>query len=427
MALHVLCGIKDEDNELQGFRIYDTDSNKFKDLSGKSVLNAVKNGVEVQGLKEELGLLINYYGETLNLNNFVERPRLKSIVDGRIPKIYTAIQESNEGFIVVDCRGKKKLVSRVNVLHGTSKMYFNNLRINEKNIVYSVGQLIKKDIPELRANEKLVSKLALVGNKDIQLDYNNNIIKILDTTKEQITTLNNCRKIDDKAASGNHKIKEIYLSESTVVLGDYTFSSSTIKRIIPSEQIKKIGLACFHSSAIEEFNISKKMTDIPEASFYNCIELNKIKIPGNIKKIGDNAFGNCTGLKEVIIEDGVTEIGSRVFKGCKSLKTIIIPKSVSKIGSRAFSDCVNLSNVILEEGLKDIDSGAFSYCTSLHEITLPKGIRLNKHFIDIFKGCDIRLYLKGGNLADKEMKVNVKLSSYADIVIKTHIKLKSIK
>ena len=63
---------------------------------------------------------------------------------------------------------------------------------------------------------------------------------------------------------------------------------------------------------------------------FNSCGFTEVRVPGNIKTIGDGAFFWCTKLEKVYIEDGVKEISLSAFSICK-LKKVFIPKSVKKI------------------------------------------------------------------------------------------------
>lgn len=60
-----------------------------------------------------------------------------------------------------------------------------------------------------------------------------------------------------------------------------------------------------------------------------------VKIPGNVKKIGNFAFYGSSELKTVVMEEGVEEIGEYAFGYC-TLETIVLPSTVTTIKSYAF-------------------------------------------------------------------------------------------
>lgn len=71
----------------------------------------------------------------------------------------------------------------------------------------------------------------------------------------------------------------------------------------------------------------------------NCIEtingalrytiIASIKLPTNLKSIGDRTFEGCVKLESVTIPNGVTSIGNNAFAMCTSLNNLEIPNSVA--------------------------------------------------------------------------------------------------
>lgn len=121
--------------------------------------------------------------------------------------------------------------------------------------------------------------------------------------------------------------------------------------------------------------------DLPERAFYNCQGLSEIKLPNNLKSVGDGAFAGAIGLDKVSfpvsedanfvytdsivyskdmkrcisampfydgemkIKDGVTEIAPYAVAGCTGISKIDIPASVEVIGTKAFAGDSYLSEI----------------------------------------------------------------------------------
>ena len=89
-------------------------------------------------------------------------------------------------------------------------------------------------------------------------------------------------------------------------------------------------------------------------------------------------YGKCkTKMKgtqmELIIENGTLEVKDSEQEGNVELEKVRIPASVTKIGTSAFKGCANLKEVEFEDGPKplEIGEGAFEGCKALREINLP--------------------------------------------------------
>ena len=77
------------------------------------------------------------------------------------------------------------------------------------------------------------------------------------------------------------------------------------------------------------------------------VGLKTVKLPKNVKTIGNNAFKECYALEGFYDPDAnavtgdftgaLEEIGNNAFLSCKSLEDVILPSSLVKIGDYAFA------------------------------------------------------------------------------------------
>lgn len=110
------------------------------------------------------------------------------------------------------------------------------------------------------------------------------------------------------------------------------------------------------------------VTEIGSSVFGSCIELEEIKLPAKLKKIGDSAFLYCENLKRIVIPEGVTEIGEGAFKGCITLEEISLPSTIEIIGDWCFSECESLKVIRLPKNLTKIGYRVFDDCKALQKI-----------------------------------------------------------
>lgn len=73
-----------------------------------------------------------------------------------------------------------------------------------------------------------------------------------------------------------------------------------------------------------------------------------LKIPGNVKYIGDGTFQQ-SDFKVVEFEEGIEVIDFAAFSFCNNITEIIIPASCKMIGWRCFADCDALKNVLIRD------------------------------------------------------------------------------
>jgi hypothetical protein len=94
--------------------------------------------------------------------------------------------------------------------------------------------------------------------------------------------------------------------------------------------------------------ISNGVKSIGQDSFFGCVGLTAIIIPGSVTIIGAYAFFICTNLTNVTIRNGVANIGQGAFFGCVGLSGVTIPNSVTSIGAYAFDSCTNLTGIYFQ-------------------------------------------------------------------------------
>lgn len=126
-------------------------------------------------------------------------------------------------------------------------------------------------------------------------------------------------------------------------------------------------------------------TELSDEAIKGCYNLENLKLPKNLTKIGYMAMAECMALKEVIIPSSVTEIGDRAFENCRSMKTLTFgggsamktaeESQLQRIGNWSFYNCHELQNLDIPEGVTEIGLAAFYGCTYLQNLTLPSTLR----------------------------------------------------
>ena len=147
----------------------------------------------------------------------------------------------------------------------------------------------------------------------------------------------------------------------------YTGSSEIV--YVPSfwngETITTISDYAFECTSVREVYLPDSIISIGDYAFCNCTSLTSITLPDSVTSIGYFAFAYCHSLTSVTLGNNVTLIDDNAFSGCVSLTSIIIPDSVTSIGDYAFSGCVSLTSIIIPDSVTSIGFIAFAYCRSL--------------------------------------------------------------
>ncbi len=153
---------------------------------------------------------------------------------------------------------------------------------------------------------------------------------------------------------------------------------------LPAEQ-RRISLdlyQCSFYSDTEAYYADCDICNIPKESLPYAVDkqvhrgvfngnkyLTEVRLPGNIKVIGNGAFQNCPALKRINIPAECRTIGAYAFMSCTSLEEVEFPyiskyaalPSLEKIEESAFDNIGRLKSFVLPESLKKVSTTALSF------------------------------------------------------------------
>ncbi len=160
-------------------------------------------------------------------------------------------------------------------------------------------------------------------------------------------------------------------------------SLNGIKKIVVPDSVTKVGMYAFANLRnLKEITFPDTITEIPSldennswGAFEGCTSLEKVKLPKNLKKIGNKAFYRCSSLKEIELPETITDIEWSAFAFCISLESIKIPQNVKTIEQDAFYECIKLKSIDIPESVTSIGEWCFGRCESLSEVTLHEGLK----------------------------------------------------
>ena len=103
---------------------------------------------------------------------------------------------------------------------------------------------------------------------------------------------------------------------------------------------------------------------------------------GATPTLPDHAFINCTTLKEVKLPDDVRVIGEYAFVRCAALTAVNLSQ-ITRIDNNAFYECTSLAELAMDN-VTAIDDEAFYGCTSLQTLKIPQCTRFDNYIVT---GC----------------------------------------
>lgn len=126
--------------------------------------------------------------------------------------------------------------------------------------------------------------------------------------------------------------------------------------------------------SVPEYIDGEPVVAIDSRAFEYCEEIESIRLPSGITRIGSGAFFGCKNLKRIVLPENLTAIDDGVFYGCTSLSGITLPESVAHIGKSAFRECAELTSIAVPGNVYSIDMWAFADCHSLRNLTIRQGV-----------------------------------------------------
>jgi|GEM_PF-3964827 len=139
-------------------------------------------------------------------------------------------------------------------------------------------------------------------------------------------------------------------------------------------------------------------------AFYDLDKLVGVKLPKDLKTLGDYAFMGCDKL-EYVDASATAElnIGSHTFDQCVKFTNFVSPEKISEVGDYTFANCRKLESIELRDIAGSIGTNAFDYCSKLKTIDINSiGGDMKKHVFHYCSGLeDIKVGTIGGNLEDE--------------------------
>lgn len=94
---------------------------------------------------------------------------------------------------------------------------------------------------------------------------------------------------------------------------------------------------------------------IMPSAFSLCQSLTSVKIPANMREVGEMAFSWCTSLTNVTFAEGTASIGRAAFTNCVALQSVTLPRSLSFLGPGCFDRCESLEVVRFQGNAPRLD------------------------------------------------------------------------
>ena len=230
-----------------------------------------------------------------------------------------------------------------------------------------------------------------------------------DFTVKNVIIENGISGIGDEIFSYCEELTSITMPNSLKTIGKYAFENcKSLATITIPNSVTSIGKWAFRDCyVLKSIIIGNHIKNIDECAFYNCESLKtvniadiaswckikfndnvsnplyyakklclngkkiiELKIPNNVKNIGNYTFHSYKPLTSIKFGNSVKSIGEWAFCNCTSIKKIKFGKKIKSIKRSAFYNCKSLKSITIPSSLNSIGDYAFEYCKSLKKVKI---------------------------------------------------------
>lgn len=162
-------------------------------------------------------------------------------------------------------------------------------------------------------------------------------------------------------------LSNVTLNEGCTTLGDHVFKNCPLTSLTFPSTLSSISEFAFEGTKLETVDLSNtQITRLPKGCFYNCQQLNDVKLPIALTDIGECAFYK-SAIASITFPFSLQKIDAWAFQYTK-LTNVVIPTTTGHIGDGAFSDNANLKTVVVNGPECYLAVSAFAKCPTLTDV-----------------------------------------------------------
>lgn len=237
-----------------------------------------------------------------------------------------------------------------------------------------------------------------------------NLEKFFDNAFNGCTVLNNIvmpstvKAIYNYVFHGCTSLSNVTLNEGCTTLGHHVFKNCPLAAVTFPKTLGSIGEYAFESTNLKTVDLSNtEITNLPKGCFYNCQQLNDVKLPIKLTDIGECAFYK-SAIASITFPPFLQKIDAWAFQYTQ-LTNVVIPTKTGHIGDGAFSDNANLKTVVVNGSECYLAVSAFAKCPTLTDVYITSDkepnaerygspfdnnptVHVVPNYLEIFKGLN---------------------------------------
>lgn len=179
-------------------------------------------------------------------------------------------------------------------------------------------------------------------------------------------------------------LSNVKFNDRYTTLGHHVFKNCPLAAVTFPKTLNSIGEYAFEGTNLKTVDLSNtQIKKLPNGSFYNCQQLNDVKLPIELTDIGECAFYKSP-IASITFPSSLQKIDAWAFQYTQ-LKNVVIPTKTGHIGDGAFSDNANLKTVVVNGLECYLAVSAFAKCPTLTDVYItsdkePNAERYNSPF-----------------------------------------------
>ncbi len=204
--------------------------------------------------------------------------------------------------------------------------------------------------------------------------------------------------VADQAFAGSRNLTHLRNNVEGVRIPDGMLESTGIATFIVPEGVTEIGKYALRDN---------KTTDKDSVFGSSSSEPNKwagltnVILPSTLTKIDSRTF-ESTSIKFIDIPNGVSEIGEGAFRFSPDLETVKLPKELKKLGGYLFEGNEKMTLLVLPDKVESIDVNAFVNMPNLEKVYIPASV--NSIGENLIFNPNTTFYVTAGSYAERYMQ-----------------------
>ena len=280
--------------------------------------------------------------------------------------------ETIDEFAFQNCTGLKKLIVPSSVKSMGSQIFNGCTALKELTLPYAATSKEVADSGNTNAYTSVADLFiyAWLSSDNREMDFSDYAIEKITITGGEL--------VPAYAFSNMKGLKEIDLSETNITsIGDYAFWNCTdLESVKIPNTVTSLGSYSYVGNPIKQLPDNGSITTVGSCVFASCQNLGEFTIPESYESLGEYAFQNCKGIKKLVIPPNIISMGGQIFNGCTELIDLTLPYAAT---SKAVADSGNsnaytsVADLFMYDWISSDNSGMDFSDYAIEKITITGG------------------------------------------------------